>query len=89
MKYSFVNFLSTFSSCQWLCVVRFEWDIVLSSLYDGWGKRGYSMWCPRKGTSTLLNLCLSLSKTGSNSVDLDALGFYFWKLKLHEVTLTT
>ena len=29
-----------------------------------------------------------LSKCGTNSADLNALGFYFLKLKLHEVILT-
>ena len=40
-------------------IVRFEWDIVFSSSYDGWDKRGYTMWCPREGTSTLL-ICVWL-----------------------------
>ena len=44
-----------FSTFQCLYVVRFEWDIVLSSSYDGWDKGGYTTWCPRGGTSTLLN----------------------------------
>ena len=34
-------------------------------------------------------LCLIVSKAGPNSGDLDALGFYFYKLKLHKVKLTT
>ena len=53
LKYSFVKFLNTFSSFQCLYIVRFEWDIVLSSSYDGWNKHGYTMWCPREGIYTL------------------------------------
>ena len=55
LKYSFVTFLSICSSFQCFYIVRFEWDIVLSSSYDGWDKRGYTMWCPREGTFTLQN----------------------------------
>ena len=55
MKYSFVNLLSILSLFQCLYIVRSDWDIVLSSSYDEWNKRGYTMWCPREGTSTLLN----------------------------------
>ena len=36
-------------------VVRFVWDIVLSSSYDGSDNLGYTMWCPREGSSSLLN----------------------------------
>ena len=54
-RYPFVNFLSNFSSFQCLYTVTFEWDIVLSSSYDGWDMRGYTMRCPREGTSNLLN----------------------------------
>ena len=43
LKYSFVNFFSIFSSFQCSYVVRFEWDIVLSSSYNGWDKREYTM----------------------------------------------
>ena len=57
LKYSFVYFGSIFSSFQCLHIVRFEWDIVLSSSYDGWDKRGYTMWCPREGNFPFLN-CL-------------------------------
>ena len=32
-------------------MVRFEWDIVLCNSYDGWDKRGYTMWFPRKGNN--------------------------------------
>ena len=73
-KNSFVNFLSIFSSFQCLCLVRIEWDIVLSSSYDGWDKRGYTMYCPWEGTATLPNYPC---KGGANSADLDALCFYF------------
>ena len=55
LKYSLVSFLSIFPSFRCLYIVRCEWDIVLSSSYDGWDKRGYIMWYPREGTSTLLN----------------------------------
>ena len=55
LKYSFVNFLSIFSSFQCLYIVRFEYDIILSNSYDGWDKRGYTMWLPREGTSAVLN----------------------------------
>ena len=34
-------------------------------------------------------LRLIVSKAGPNSGNLDALGFYFYKLKLHKVKLTT
>ena len=54
-KYSFVNFLSIFSSFQCLYLVRFEWDIVLSSSYHACDEGGYIMLCPREDTSTLLN----------------------------------
>ena len=54
-KYLFVNFLSIFSLLQCLYIVRFGWDIVLSSSHDGWDKRGYTIWYPGEGTSTLLN----------------------------------
>ena len=54
LKYSFVNFLGIFSSFQCIYIVRFESDIVLV-----WDKRGYTMWCPREGTSTLVN-CVRL-----------------------------
>ena len=54
-KYSFVKFQSIFSSFQCLHIVRLEWDIFLSNSYDGWDKRGYTMWCHRESTSTLLN----------------------------------
>ena len=54
LKYSFVNFLGIFSSFKCLHIVRFEWDIVLSSSYKGWHKCEYTMWCHGKGTSTLL-----------------------------------
>ena len=69
-------------------LVRLEWDIVLSSSYDGWNRSGYSMWCPTEGTSTHLN-CVWVSKGGANSEYLSTLGFYFLKMKLHEVKLTT
>ena len=59
LKYSFVNFLSIFFffffSFQCLYIHRFEWGIVLSSLCHGWDKRGYTKWCSRGSTSTLLN----------------------------------
>ena len=71
-KYSFVNFLSIFYSFQCLYIVRFEWDIVLSSSYDGWDKRGYTILCPREGTSSS-----TVSKGGAKSADVNALGFYF------------
>ena len=35
LKYSFVKFISIFSSFQCLYIVRFESAIVLSSSYDG------------------------------------------------------
>ena len=84
MKYSFVNFLSNFSSFQCLYIVRSEWDIVLSSSYDGWDTHGHTMWCTRKGASKLLitskyssKLRLIVSKGGANSAGLKALRFYF------------
>ena len=40
-KYSFVDFLSIFCSFQCLYIIKFERDIVLSSLCDGLDKRGY------------------------------------------------
>ena len=52
MKYSFVNFLSIFSSFPCLCIVRLEWDIVLSSSYDGSDQCEYTMWQPREGNSS-------------------------------------
>ena len=39
-----IYFKKFFSSFQCLYIVRFEWDIVLSSSYDGSDKRGYTMW---------------------------------------------
>ena len=39
-----IYFESIFSSFQCLYIVRFEWDIVLSSSHDGSDKRGYTMW---------------------------------------------
>ena len=37
-----------------ILMLRFEWDILISSSYDGSEKCGYIMWCPSEGTSTLL-----------------------------------
>ena len=54
-KHSFANFLNIFYSFQCLYIVPFEWDILLSSSYDGWHKCGYTIWCPREGTTTLIN----------------------------------
>ena len=50
-----IYFQSIFSSFQCLYIVRYEWDIVISNSYDGWDERGYTIWCLRQGTSTLLN----------------------------------
>ena len=72
LKYSFVNFLSIFYSFQCLYIVTFEWDIVLSSSYDGWDKRGYTILCPREGTSNSI-----VSKGGAKSADVNTLGSYF------------
>ena len=57
LKYSFVNFVSIFFFFSFKCLYihRFEWGIVLSSLCHGWDKRGYTKWCSRGSTSTLLN----------------------------------
>ena len=55
LKYSIVNFLSILSLFQCLYIVRFKWDIVLSSSYEGSDNRWYTMWCLREGTSTHLN----------------------------------
>ena len=63
LKYLFANFLSTFSSFQCLNIVIFEQGIVLSNSYDGWDKRGYTIWFNREGTPTLLN-CIWLYLKG-------------------------
>ena len=55
-----------------LVYFRIEWDIVLSSSYDGWDKLGYTMCCPCEGTTTLPNYSC---KSGANSEDLEALCF--------------
>ena len=51
----FFYFLFWYYSFQCLCIVRFDCDIVLSSSNDGSDKRGYTMWCQREGTFSLLN----------------------------------
>ena len=89
MKYSFVNILSIFSSFQCLYKVRFEWDTVLSNSYDGWDKRGYTMWFPREGTFTLLNCVWLYLKAVQIQHTWTLWVSTFKKLKLHEVRLTT
>ena len=79
-NHSFVNFLSIFSSFQCFYIVRFEWDIVLSSSYDGWDKHGYTMWCPREVTSTLLKCVWLYLKTG-NSGEIECSGFLLLKIE--------
>ena len=61
--YVFCNNYLKYSFLMLVYIVRFGWDIALSSSYDGWDKHGYTMWCHRDGTSTLLNcvwLCLKV-----------------------------
>ena len=84
LKYSFVKFLSIFSSFQYLHIVICKWDIGLSSSYDGWNKREYTMWCLREGTSILLNYhslthSLKLSKLGGS-------GFILLKAEIKRTT---
>ena len=61
LKYSFLNFLSIFSSLQCLYVVRY---IVLSSSYDD-----------EISVETPCDVRLIVSKGGTNSADLDPLDF--------------
>ena len=56
--YSFlktISFKSFDNSWGNLYIIRFEWDIIFTSSYDEWAKDGYTKWCPKEGTSTLLN----------------------------------
>ena len=56
--YSFlktISFKSFDNSWRNLYIIRFEWGIIFTSSYDEWAKDGHTKWCPREGTSTLLN----------------------------------